>query len=107
MTTYVIRLSHPPDQCPTSNSKVRALVFKMGPSIAEIGERLGVKIVTGPLVMASEHESVSIVEAETVEAVNDFLLETALIQWNTCRVSMAQPMANVLGELDKAPAPLY
>lgn len=108
MPTYVVRLSHPPESCPTANSKVRDLILKQGPEIPKIADRLGLKIVAGPLVMGSEHESLAIVETEKVETVNDFLIETGMVQWNTARVSMAQPMADALAELDRLPGgPLY
>jgi hypothetical protein len=65
-------------------------------------------MVAGPLVMGSEHEAVAIVETERVETVNDFLLETGLVQWNAARVSMAQPLPDALAELDRLPTgPLY
>jgi hypothetical protein len=82
---------------------VADLVRKVGPEIPNIAERLGVKLVIGPLVIASEHESVAIVETDRVETVNDFLIESGLVQWNTVRVSMAQPLPDALAELDKLP----
>jgi hypothetical protein len=104
LPTYVIRTNHSAETCPSANSKVLDLVQKVGPEIPTIAERLGVKIVAGPLVMGSEHESVAIVETERVETVNDFLLEAGLVQWNSVRVSMAQPLPDALAELDKLPA---
>jgi len=107
MPTYVIRLSHPPDQCPSSNSKVRELIQKGAPELPKVAERLGVKIVAGPFVLGSEHDGVAVVEADRVEMVNDFLLESGMAQWNSLRVSMAQPIQEALADLSKAPPPLY
>jgi hypothetical protein len=107
MPTFVIRTIHTPDQCPTSNSKLRDRIQEQGPQIPKTAERLGVKIIVGPLVLGSEHEGVLVVEAERIEAINDFLLESGLIQWQTCRVSFAQSMPEALGELHRAPAPLH
>lgn len=104
MPTYVVRLNHPPESCPTANSKVRDLLQKQGPEIPKIGERLGLTMVAGPLVMGSEHEAVAIVETDRVETVNDFLYETGLIQWNTARVSMAHPMSEAMADIAKLPA---
>lgn len=106
MATFVIRTVHTADQCPTSNSKVRERILEQGPQIPKTAERLGVKIVVGPLVLGSEHEGVLVAEAERVEAVNDFLLETGLVQWQTCRVSYAQLLPDALAEIDRMPAPL-
>jgi hypothetical protein len=106
MSTFVIRTIHTPDQCPSSNSKLRERIQEQGPQIPKIGERLGVKITAGPLVLVTEHEGIVIVEAERIEAVKDFLLESGLMQWQTCRVSLAQPLPDALGEIRRGPAPL-
>ena len=105
--TYVIRLNHPPDQCPSSNSKVRERVEEIGPQIPKIAERLGVKMIAGPLVLGSEHEGLAIVESDRVETVNDFVDEAGLGQWNSVRVSTARSLPEAMGELTKLPAPLY
>ncbi len=106
MPTFVITTVHTPDQCPTSNSRLRKRIQELGPQIPKIAERLGIKMVVGPLVLGSEHGGVVVVEADRIEAVNDFLLESGLIQWQSCRVSLAQTMADALGELSKVPEPL-
>jgi hypothetical protein len=107
MTTFVVRLVHTSDQCPTANSKIRDRVAGGAAEIPALAERLGVKIVTGPLVLASEHESVAVVEANGVEAVNDFIQQSGLIQWNSVRVSMAEPLEDALGRMDLLPPPIY
>ena len=103
----MIRLTHTSDQCPTANGKVRERVQELGPNIPKIAERLGVKIVAGPLVLGAEHEGLAIVETERVETVNDFLIETGLVQWNSVRVSMAQALPDALAEIERMPAALY
>lgn len=107
MPTYAIRLTHPPDQCPTANSKVRERMQKGAQELPQLAQRLGVGIVAGPYVLGAEHDGLAVVEADRVETVNEFLLRSGLVQWNSARVSMAQPLQEALGELDKAPAPLY
>ena len=107
MPTYVVRLTHTSDQCPTANSKVRERVVGGAAEVPKAAERLGVKLVVGPLVLGAEHEAVTVVEANTVEAVNDFLVETGLMQWNSARVSMAQPLPEALADMERMPPPLY
>jgi hypothetical protein len=107
MPTYVVRMTHTSDQCPTANSKVRERVVGGAADIPKTAERLGVKLAVGPLVLGSEHEAVAVVEANAVETVNDFLVETGLIQWNSVRVSMAQPLQDALAEMERMPPPLY
>lgn len=107
MPTYVVRLTHTSDQCPTANAKVRERVAGGAAGLPGLAESLGVKMLTGPLVLASEHESVAVVEASSVEAVDDFVQRSGLIQWNSVRVSAAQTLADALGNLDKLPPPIY
>src|SRR5579859_5002940 len=107
MPRYFVRLTHTSDQCPTASSKVRERVLGGAAQIPQLAERLGVKMVIGPLVLGSEHESVAIVEAQGVEAVNDFIQQSGLIQSNSVRVSMAEPLQDALGRIDQIPPPIY
>jgi hypothetical protein len=72
-----------------------------------LAEQLGVKITLGPLVLGSEHESVAVVEANGAETVNDFIQQSALIQWNSVRVSIAEPLQEAVGRLDTIPPAIY
>jgi hypothetical protein len=107
MPTFFMRLVHTSDQCPTANAKVRERAINMAGEIPALSQRLGITIVAGPLVLASEHESVAVVEASGVEKVNDFIQQSGLIQWNTVRVSMAEPLENAMGRLDTMPPAIY
>lgn len=107
MPQYVIRATHPPDQCPIANSKTRELMVKGAPELPGLASRLGVKIVIGPLILGAEHENIAVVEADRIEAVDDFVLQSGLAQWNSVRVSSAQTMQQALADLDKIPPPLY
>jgi hypothetical protein len=81
---------------------------KMGPDIPTLASRTGVNIIAGPYVLGSEHEAIAIVEADRAEAVQEFLYSSGLIQWNTAKVSLAQPIAEAMGDLAKLPSePLY
>jgi hypothetical protein len=107
MAQYLIRLVHTSDQCPTSNSKVRERVLKGMPEMPQLAAKLGVKFVIGPLVLAAEHESFAVVEADKPEAVQDLIFQSGLIQWNTIRVTPTQPLQDAMKELDKMPPPIY
>jgi hypothetical protein len=50
---------------------------------------------------------VAVVEADGVEAVNDFIQRSGLIQWSSVRVSLAEPLQEALGRLDSLPPALY
>jgi hypothetical protein len=105
--TYVIRSTHPPDQCPAANSKTRELVQKGAEEMPGLAQRPGIRVIAGPFVLGSEHDGLTIVETDRVETVNDFALESGLVQWNSVQVSMAKPLQDALGDLNRAPPPLY
>jgi hypothetical protein len=107
MPTYFLRLTHTSDQCPTASSKIRERVLGSAADIPKLADQLGVKIVVGPLVLGSEHESVGIVEADAVETVNEFIQQSGLIQWNSVRVSMAEPLQDALARIEKIPPAIY
>jgi hypothetical protein len=67
MPHCVIRWTHPPDQCPTANSKIREMVVKRAPELPQLAEKLGIKFVAGPLVIGDEREGVAVVEADMIE----------------------------------------
>lgn len=107
MPQYVLRLTHPPDQCPSANSKVRQMLVKGAPELPALAGKLGVKIIVGPLVLGAEHEAVAVVEADRIEAVQDFVVQSGMVQWNSVRVSAAQTMEESIKELSSLPPPIY
>jgi uncharacterized protein with GYD domain len=89
---------HSAEVCPTSNSKTKALLLEVGPQIPGIAEKNGVKIVAGPLVNR-EHTVVTFVESDRAEAVDNFLVESRLSQWNRVRVIPSLPMEEGMKEI--------
>ena len=83
MTQYVLVMTHPPDQCPTANSKVRKLFLSA--DIPGLARKAGVKIVAGPLI-TTEHKAVAVVDAKNVESVRAFVINSGFIQWNSVEV---------------------
>ncbi|HUC36719.1 MAG TPA: hypothetical protein VMR97_06305 [Acidimicrobiales bacterium] len=88
---YVILGEHSAEVCPTSNAKTKALLLEMAPQIPKIAEQNAVKIVSGPFVNR-EHTTVVIVESDRPEAVDSFLVQARLHQWNSLRVIPSMPM---------------
>jgi hypothetical protein len=82
---YVIVGSHPPEICPTSNSKIREMMLKGASEVPNLAKRLNVSILAGPLVNW-EHETFIAVDAPSVEAVDEFISQSGLHQWNKVRV---------------------
>jgi len=88
---FVVLGVHSAEVCPTSNAKSKAMLLEMGPQIPKIAEEVGVKILAGPYVNR-EHMTVTIVETDRAEDLDDFIVESRLSQWNTVRVIPSHPM---------------
>ena len=106
MPQFVMKLVHPPDQCPIANSKIRQLMVTGAAEMPTLAQKLGIKFVAGPFTLGSEHEGLAIVEAANAEAVNDFAMQGGLVQWNSIRVILAIPLEESMKDLDKI-APIY
>lgn len=98
---YVILATHSPEVCPSSNAKTKALLLEMGPTIPDIGEKHGVKIVAGPFVN-QEHTVVTVVQAEHGEELDEFLEESRLPQWNRLHILPSRTMEEGMREVQGA-----
>jgi len=107
MSQYVIRLTHTSDQCPTANSKSREMYVKGVPELPQLAQKLGLKFLAGPLVLSAEHEGIAVVEADNIETVHEFVLQSGLVQLNSVRVTLAQPIEEALKQMERIPPPLY
>jgi hypothetical protein len=97
---FVVIAEHNAEVCPTSNATTRDLLLKTAPEVPAVAERAGVKIVAGPFVNR-EHISVAIVEADTAEAVDEFIVGTRLHQWNSMRILPSKPMEEGLKDVQE------
>jgi hypothetical protein len=97
---YVILASHSAEVCPTSNAKTKALLLEMAPQIPAIAGKHGVNIVAGPFANR-EHMVVTIVETERSEALDTFLVDTRLSQWNQVRILPSLPLQEGLREVEE------
>lgn len=82
---YVLLADHNPEICPTANARVREMMLKTVGDIPNLAKRLGVKIVSGPWANR-EHLSVLVAEAEKADALDRFVADSGLSQWNRVRV---------------------
>jgi len=73
---------------------------KVAPEIPNIAMKLGVKIVAGPFV-SREHLSVVVVEADKIEAIDQFILQSGLEQWNSVRILPSNTMQDGMREIEK------
>ena len=88
-----------------SNAKTRDLMLGLGPQIPGIAESSGVKIVAGPYVNR-KHIVVSVAEAETADAVDRFIVDSKLGQWNSVRVLPSLRIEQGMQEL-QAQTPIF
>ena len=72
----------------------------LGPQIPGIAESSGVKIVAGPYVNR-EHVVVTVVEADTADAVDSFIVDSKLGQWNSVRVLPSLPIEQGMQQLQE------
>jgi hypothetical protein len=100
---FVVIADHSPDMCPTSNSKIRDFLKQGAGQMPSIAAKLGVKIVTLN-VLGPDHRTVAVVEANDIEAVRDFLMESRLVQWSTAHVYPSWTMEEALARADSLPA---
>src|SRR5687767_10695028 len=100
MATFAIIAEHPPDLCPTSNAQTRQM-FKEGASqIPQLAQQLGVEI--GTLrIFGPEHIIVGVVEADDIDAVRTFALQSRLMQWNTVKINATYSLEEALELIDE------
>lgn len=98
-------MTHPPDQCPTANSTVRKHAANKAAEMPELTKKHGIEFLAGPTV-SNQHKGVAIIRTENVDGINDFLLESGLIQWNSIEVIPSQWMDEALKSLDTL-RPIY
>jgi uncharacterized protein with GYD domain len=102
---FVVLGTHSAEVCPTGNAKTKALLLEMGPQVSSLAEKHGVNIVAGPFANR-EHMLVVIVETDRAEALDSFLVETRLPQWNQVRILPSVPMQAAMQEVQEA-TPLF
>jgi len=96
---YVLLATHSPEICPTANAKIREMFTKRVPEIPALAKKLGVNLVAGPFVNR-EHISVVVVEAAKAEAVDRFISESGLAQWNSVKVLPSLTMEEGLRDIN-------
>ena len=87
---------HPPDLCPTSNAQTRQILKEGAGQIPQLAGQLGVNIVT-LRVFGPDHIILAVVEADDIDSVRDFALQSRLMQWNTVKIHATYSMEEALG----------
>jgi uncharacterized protein with GYD domain len=97
---YVVLSTHTAEVCPTSNAKTKSLLLELAPQIPSLADKHGVKILAGPFTNR-EHMVVTIVESERSEALDAFLVDSRLSQWNQVRILPSLSMEESMRELQE------
>lgn len=103
--TFVVKSVHPSNQCPGSNASIRQLMADGGKHNPEIAQKLGIKMIA-TYVLPTEHEAIGIVEADRIEAVQEYVLQSRLMQWNTVTIHPTWTLEEAMGKTGTLP-PLY
>ena len=98
MPRYALISDHSPDLCPSANAKTRARMLEgLNPENAEkIARSLGLETLFGPFHLDPSHRTLALFEAPTIEAVNKWVVETGMFQWNTVEVTAVTPLEEMM-----------
>jgi hypothetical protein len=103
MATFAVIAEHPPDLCPTSNAQTRQIMKEGASQIPQLAEQLGVEI--GSLrIFGPDHIILLVVEADDIDSVRNFALQSRLMQWNTVKVHATYSMEEALALIDEVEA---
>jgi hypothetical protein len=100
MATFAVIAEHPPELCPSSNSKTREMMNEGAGQIPELAEELGVSIVT-LRVFGPDHIILAVVDANDIDAVRDFMFRSRLVQWNTTKIHATYSMEEALARVNE------
>ena len=101
MATFAVIAEHPPNLCPTSNAQTRQIMKEGAGQIPQLAEQLGINIVT-LRIFGPDHIVLAVVEAEDIDSVRNFALQSRLMQWNTVNIHATYSMEEALGLIDQA-----
>jgi hypothetical protein len=99
---FVMTARHTPELCPTANAKIRQMMKEGSKGIPDLAKKLGIKIITLN-VYGPDHEVLAVMEADGIEAVREFTLQSRLIQWNTIAIHATWSLEEALAKADKLP----
>jgi hypothetical protein len=103
MATFALIAEHPPDLCPTSNAKTREMLKEGASQIPQLAAQLGVDI--GTLrIFGPDHIILAVVEADDIDSVRNFALQSRLMQWNTVKIHATYSIEEAIAMIDEVEA---
>jgi hypothetical protein len=95
MPRYVVLTDHRPDTCPLASKTVRKWAEDMSKRMPEMARELGVTMVQPPLHLDPGHQTVAIVDADSIETVSRLVFDVGLAHFNTVQVFPATPVSEL------------
>jgi hypothetical protein len=103
MATFAVIAEHPPDLCPTSNAQTRQMLKEGATQIPQLAQQLGINI--GTLrIFGPDHIILAVVEADDIDSVRDFALQSRLMQWNTVKIHATYSIEEAVAMIDDVEA---
>lgn len=103
MSTFAVIAEHPPDLCPTSNAQTRQIMKEGAGQISQLAEQLGLSIVT-LRIFGPDHIILAVVEADDIDSVRNFALQSRLMQWNTVKIHATYSIEEAVTMIDEVEA---
>ena len=103
MATFAVVAEHPPHLCPTSNAQTRQILKDGAAQIPQLAQQLGVGINT-LRVFGPDHIILAVVDADDIESVRTFALQSRLMQWNTVKIHATYSLDEAVAVLDEVEA---
>jgi len=99
---YAILQSHPPDNCPMSNAKVRAHALAVLPQLEERAKAKGIEI-TVNVHLDPAHRALMIFDAPSAESVRDLVYEGGFMQFTEMELFLITPIPELVQRIDQFP----
>jgi hypothetical protein len=103
MPTFALIAEHPPNLCPTSNAKTREMLKEGAGQIPQLADQLGVDIST-LRIFGPDHIILAVVDADDIDSVRTFALQSHLMQWNTVKIHATYSIEEAVAMIDEVEA---
>ena len=102
MPQYAILQSHPPDNCPMANAKVRAHALANLPQLDDKAKAKGITI-TVNVHLDPAHKALMIMEGPSAEAVRDLIFEAGFMQFTDSELYLVTPLPELVAKVGDFP----
>jgi hypothetical protein len=99
MELFILDMKHLPEMCPMFNLEVKHKFLERSSKLEEIAAKLDIKVVLN-MGVAIEHNIIMVLEAPSVQAVENFIIEMQLSSFNIVTLRHAQYSEAIMEKLD-------